>query len=155
MQAWRISKADDLTGLSGAGAALYGGRWNPPDVPAVYLGLSPSGCALDPVILAGHVPQLRFKIMHLELPAAPDLYGAPAVEQLPLGWDNLPPDRPSMDFGGEWLERNEQLGLILPSAALDDTRLMLINPRHPACRQIQVVQITDFIYGKPGTRRAA
>jgi RES domain-containing protein len=155
MQAWRIGKADDISDFSGAGAALYGGRWNPPDLPAVYLGLSPSGCALDPVILAGHVPQLRFKLMHLELPAEPELYEAPAVERLPLGWDTFPADRPSMDFGGEWLERNEQLGLILPSAAMDETRLVLINPQHPACRRIKVVQITDFIYGKPGSRRAA
>jgi RES domain-containing protein len=155
MHAWRISKADDITGLSGAGAAVYGGRWNPPDVPAVYLGLSPSGCALDPVILAGHVPQLRFKLMHLELPPAPELYETPAVDQLPMGWDNFPADRPSMDYGGEWLERNDQLGLILPSAAMEEIQLVLINPKHPACSQIKVLQITDFFYGKSGTRTAA
>lgn len=155
MQAWRIGKADGISDLSGAGAALFGGRWNRPDQPALYMGLSPAGCALDPVILAGHVQHLPFKLMHLQLPCDPALYEEPALEALPLGWDSLPPDRPSMDFGGNWLARNQRLGLILPSAAMDGTRSLLINPRHPACSQIRVLQISDFIYGKPGTRRAA
>lgn len=155
MQAWRIGKAQDIEDLSGAGAAQFGGRWNPPDQPAIYLGLSPSGCALDPVILAGHVPHLPFKLMHLQLPRDPELYEEPPLAELPLGWDNLPPDRPSMEFGGRWLERNEHFGLILPSAAMDGTRCLLVNPWHPACSRISVVQITDFIYGKPGARRAA
>ena len=155
MLAWRIGKADDITDLSGAGAAQFGGRWNRPEQPAIYLGLSPSGCALDPVIIAGHVPHLAFKLVHLELPADPDLYHEPAVDQLPLGWNAFPADRPSREFGGRWLERNHQLGLILPSAALEDVRCLLINPRHPACSRIRVLQITDFLYGKPGVPRAA
>lgn len=155
MQAWRIGKAEDITDLSGAGAALFGGRWNRSDQPAVYLGLSPSGCALDPVLLAGHVPHLPFKLMHLQLPCDPALYEEPPLAELPWGWDSLPPDRPSMDFGSLWLERNQRLGLILPSAAMNGTRCLLINPRHPASHLIRVLQITDFVYGKPGTRQAA
>jgi RES domain-containing protein len=147
MRAWRIGKARDLNELTGAGAALYGGRWNHPDHPALYLGLSAAGCALDTIMLAGHVPCLPLKLVELQLPDDPALYAEPSRAQLPPGWDALPADKAGMDFGTAWLERTEQLGLILPSATTDHTRCLMINPKHPAMAQVKVVQASDFIYG--------
>ncbi len=149
MQAWRIGKASDIGDLSGKGAALFGGRWNHPDQPALYLGLSPTGCALDTLVLSGHVTHLPLKLIRLQLPDDPQLYSEPALGQLPAGWNALPADKPSMDFGSRWLVGAEQLGLILPSVTADQTRCLLINPIHPAARQIEVLQVTDFFYGKP------
>ena len=41
--AWRTTKSDYAdTAFSGEGARLYGGRWNPVGVPAVYLSSSRS-----------------------------------------------------------------------------------------------------------------
>lgn len=147
MRAWRIGKACDVTDLTGVGAALYGGRWNHPDHPALYLGLNAAGCALDTVILAGHVPCLPLKLIELQLPDNPALYHEPTRQQLPTGWNALPADKASMDFGTDWLERIEHLGLILPSATTDQTRCLMINPKHPAMDQIKVLQSSDFIYG--------
>lgn len=152
MQAWRIAKAGDIDDLSGTGAGLFGGRWNHPDTPALYLRLSPTDCALDPLILAGHLPRLPLRLMHLQLPDDPDLYQEPPLSQLPTGWDALPADKPSMDFGSCWLERTEQLGLILPSVTMDRARCLLVNPGHSAFSQIEVLQVSDFVYGKPGAR---
>lgn len=152
MRAWRIGRAADIDDLSGAGAARFGGRWNHPDVPALYLSLDLSGCALDTLILAGHIPQLPFKLMHLQLPDDPQLYLQPTPAQLPAGWAALPADKPSMDFGSHWLQSGTQLGLILPSVTEGQTRCLLINPRHPAARQIDVLQIADFCYGKAAVR---
>lgn len=148
MQAWRIAKASVISDLSGEGAALLGGRWNPPEQPALYLGLSPAACALDAALIAGHLLRLPLKLMHLQLPTDPDLYLEPPEASLPDGWDSLPPDRPSLAFGSEWLTRGEQLGLILPSATLKQTRCLMINPRHPAHSQIKVLQVTDFVLGR-------
>ncbi len=152
MLAWRIGKASDICDLSGTGAAIFGGRWNHPDQPALYLGLSPTGCALDTVMLAGHVPHLPLKLMQLQLPNDSELYQEPPLLQLPSGWDALPADKPSMDFGSRWLEEGRALGLILPSVTTEQTRCLLVNPRHPAASQIQVVQVTDFIYCRPTAR---
>jgi RES domain-containing protein len=147
MRAWRIGKTCDVGELTGAGAARYGGRWNHPHHPALYLGLSAAGCALDTVMLAGHVPCLPLKLIELHLPDHPALYHEPTRQQLPPGWDALPADKASMDFGTAWLERSEHLGLILPSATTDHTRCLMINPKHPAMAQVKVLQSSDFIYG--------
>lgn len=149
MQAWRIGKAGDIEDLSGNGAALFGGRWNHADQPALYFGLSPTDCALDPVILAGHVPRLALKLMQLQLPDDPDLYQQVQPDELPEGWDTLPADKPSMDFGSAWLTRARHLGLILPSVVTGHARCLLVNPAHAAMKRIEVMQVTDFIYGKP------
>jgi RES domain-containing protein len=154
MQAWRIGKAGNVSELTGAGAALYGGRWNHPDHPALYLGLSTASCALDTFMLAGHVPCLPLKLVELQLPDDPALYKEPNLQQLPEGWDALPADKASMDFGTTWLERTEHLGLILPSATMDQTRCLMINPKHPAMKQVTIVQSTDFIYGLARARVA-
>lgn len=147
MRAWRIGKACNMNELTGAGAALYGGRWNHPHHPALYLGLSTAGCALDTVMLAGHVPCLPLKLVELQLPDNPALYHEPNLQQLPAGWDALPADKPSMDFGTVWLESIEHLGLILPSATTYQTRCLMINPKHPAMAQVKILQSSDFIYG--------
>ena len=149
MQAWRIGKIDDIDDFSGAGAARFGGRWNHAEQPALYFGLSLTDCALDPIILAGHVPRLPLKLMLLHLPDDPALYQEPSVDRLPPGWDSLPADKPSMDFGSRWLERAAHLGMILPSVVTGQARCLLINPRHAAVAQIRILQVSDFIYGKP------
>lgn len=149
MQAWKIGKAEGIDDLSGAGAARFGGRWNHAEQPALYFGLSPTDCALDPIILAGHVPRLPLKLIWLDLPDDQALYHAPPIERLPLGWDSLPADKPSMDFGSDWLENAQHFGLILPSVVTGQPSCLLINPRHAAIEQIKVLQVSDFIYGKP------
>ncbi|MEX6666915.1 RES family NAD+ phosphorylase [Pseudomonas sp. W2-17] len=147
MQAWRISKANAANDLSGTGAAQFGGRWNHADQPAVYLALSASGCALDTLVQCASLPQPGFQLVHLQLPDDPALYWQPALAQLPPGWEVTPADRPSMDFGSAWLERREQLGLIVPSAIITHTRNLLLNPRHPAMAQVRVLDVRPFACG--------
>ncbi|MDX1366877.1 RES family NAD+ phosphorylase [Pseudomonas sp.] len=146
MRAWRISKANRATDLSGKGAAIEGGRWNDAEVPAVYLGLSPGICVLETFVHQTRRPVIPMKITVLELPDEPGLYLEPALNDLPEGWASLPADRPSMAYGTAWLGRNEQLGLILPSAVMRIERNIMLNPRHPAMAVVQIVEVLDFAY---------
>ncbi|RAU39889.1 RES domain-containing protein [Pseudomonas sp. RIT412] len=154
MHAWRLAMADAIFDFSGKGAAQFGGRWNYPEHPALYLGLTPATCVWDTTWMAGHLPRLPLKLMHLRLPATPELYLELTAAQLPKDWDALPADRPSMTLGSEWLAKGEHLGLIVPSATLEQVRWLMINPRHPACDRIQVLQVTDFVCGRPQRSRA-
>jgi RES domain-containing protein len=147
MQAWRICKSSHANDLSGGGAARFGGRWNHADQPAVYLALSAAGCALDTFVQCASVSRPGFTLVHLQLPDDPTLYWQPALARLPEGWDITPADRPSMDFGSAWLERREQLGLIVPSAAITHTRNLLLNPRHPAMAQVKVLDVRPISCG--------
>ncbi|WNZ76428.1 RES family NAD+ phosphorylase [Pseudomonas sp. P105] len=146
MRAWRIAKAKRATDLSGTGAAIEGGRWNDQDVPAVYMGLTPAICCLETFVHAGGEPGFPMKITCFELPADTTLYLEPDPKTLPDGWESLPADRPSMDFGTTWLKASTHLGLIVPSAVLALERNIVINPLHPAVSMIKVIEVFDFMY---------
>lgn len=146
MRAWRIAKAKRATDLSGLGAAIEGGRWNEQDVPAVYMGLTPAICCLETFVHADGEPAFPLKITCFELPAEPSLYLEVDPTTLPDGWASLPADRPSMDYGTQWLQSNTHLGLIVPSAVLVLEKNVVINPGHPAASRIKVIQVYDFIY---------
>jgi RES domain-containing protein len=128
------------------GAAIEGGRWNHEDVPAVYMGLSPAICCLETYVHASGQPAVPLKITCFELPATTSLFWEPKPEELPRGWALLPADRPSMDFGTDWLRGNQQLGMIVPSAVLPLERNVVINPRHQAVVRIKVIDVFDFAY---------
>ncbi|KII27608.1 RES domain-containing protein [Pseudomonas fluorescens] len=146
MKAWRIAKAKRANDLSGMGAAIEGGRWSDQDVAAVYMGLTPAICCLETFVHAGGEPTFPMKITCFELPADPTLYLEPDPKTLPEGWASLPADRPSMDFGTYWLKANTHLGLIVPSAVMVLERNVVINPSHPAVKEIKVVDVFDFMY---------
>ncbi|MGP0171299.1 RES family NAD+ phosphorylase [Pseudomonas sp. NCHU5208] len=146
MLAWRIAKASRATDLSGRGAAIEGGRWNDQDIPAVYMGLTPAICCLETFVHADGEPIVPLKITCFELPSEPSLFLEVSGSSLPAGWANLPADRPSMEFGSAWLKSNTHLGLIVPSAVLPLERNVVINPSHPAVKQIQVIDVYDFMY---------
>lgn len=145
MKAWRIAKAKRATDLSGYGAALEGGRWNHKDVPALYLGLSPSVCCLETFVHASGPPVMPLKIIYLELPDDAPYY---TPDILPEGWQSLPADRASMDFGTEWLNSLHHLGMIVPSAVMPLDQNIVINPRHSAWSKIRIIDIQEFLYDK-------
>lgn len=146
MFAWRITKARRARDLSGIGAALDGGRWNDVDVPALYMGLSPAICCLETFVHTTRYPALPLKITRFILPDDAALYLEPSPSELPLGWQAIPPDRPSMTFGTNWLQGKTHLGLIVPSAVLPLERNVVINPRHPGIDGVQVDEVFDFMY---------
>lgn len=152
MDAWRVGKAKHAEDLSGAGAAIVGGRWNDMDVPALYLGFTPAICCLEAFVNASGPPAFQMKLARVSLPDDMGLYLRP--DELPSGWDAKPADRPSMEFGTNWLRSQTHLGLIVPSAVLPAEFNIVINPKHPAANRIQVVELLDFFYdprmfGKP------
>lgn len=144
MIAWRLSRAKYVNDLSGTGAAIVGGRWNNKDFPALYLGENPAICCLEHFVNAAGPPSTAMVLAQIELPEDEGLYWEP--DALPPGWDSKPADTPSMDFGTAWLRSASHLGLIVPSAVLPVQKNFVINPRHPACSGIKVIEVQDFFY---------
>ncbi|PHV11688.1 RES family NAD+ phosphorylase [Chitinimonas sp. BJB300] len=153
MQAWRICDARYANDLSGSGAAIYGGRWNPIGTPAVYAALNPATAALETFAhLGNHDKQLRV-LVTLALPDNPRLYTETSAADLPAGWDSLPAGPASMGHGDRFLQSGMHLGLVLPSILVPEARNIVLNPRHPAFAQITFVQTRPFtfdarLYGK-------
>ncbi|MBI6851573.1 RES family NAD+ phosphorylase [Pseudomonas cichorii] len=144
MEAWRVTTPAFATDLSGQGAALYGGRWNHREHKALYFGMSAAICALEAVIHCTEVPRIALKLVRVKLPDEPQLYCEPDLQPLGESWASHPADIQSMDFGTAWLTHSQQLGLIVPSSALPQARNILLNPRHPAAKRIEILEITDF-----------
>jgi RES domain-containing protein len=128
--------------LDGEGARLYGGRWNLPGVPAVYLAESRALAALEILV---HAPRealkLNWIVIELEIPEA--LIEKVPFAKLPENWQLQPSSHHAQTFGTRWLRDYRNLALKLPSVVIPEEKSLLLNPRDPAMR--------DLKPGKPQT----
>lgn len=128
---WRIVKralADRA--FTGEGARLYGGRWNSPGRPAVYLGGSPATAALE-VLAHNARPSLlsqQFVILEARLPqdAVLDL----DVSTLPVGWNDPQDQTLAAAIGDAWLSSAASLALRVPSAVIPLEKNLVVNVAH-------------------------
>lgn len=148
---WRIGvdaptyRADDL---SGKGAELTGGRWNPPGMPMVYCAGTRALACLETIVHlnSGGLPLNRY-LVEVTIPAA--LAAAAEVcseADLEVGWDALPASVTSLDFGSGWLKSRRAAVLILPSAIVPEEENILINPLHPGAASVKARKVRRWRY---------
>jgi len=137
-----VQKQWAATALDGEGARLYGGRWNPPGVAAVYLAESRALAALEILV---HAPReaLRLEWMVIELEIADSFIDQVPPAKLPENWRLQPSSHQAQAFGARWLRDYRNLALRLPSVVIPQEHSLLLNPLHPVFREI-----------KPGKPRA-
>jgi RES domain-containing protein len=115
--------------MTGEGARLAGGRWNPAGLPAVYLAESRALAALEVLV---HAPRellaLDWRIFEVEVPD--DRIETADLGRLPGDWRNLPSSVGARRFGEAWLRRGGALALRLPSAIIPEESAILVNPLH-------------------------
>ncbi|MBI2153527.1 MAG: RES family NAD+ phosphorylase [Candidatus Rokubacteria bacterium] len=143
IRVWRISKAKNAA-FDGEGARLSGGRWNHPGTAVVYTSST----------LALAVLEL---FVHLDPSEAPDdLVAIPAdipaslpitrirPAQLPTNWRRYPAPAALADLGTRWARGRKTAVLAVPSAVIPLDLNYLLNPLHPAFKQIRVGEKTPF-----------
>jgi len=114
---------------SGEGAKRYGGRWNLQGNSALYGSASVSSSLLerltiDPELFASE-RYVLYSIMELDVPDKKVFM--PEINELPEGWDTLPPKRVSQEYGTQ-LFQDGGLCFGVPSI-VDKTSLnFVINP---------------------------
>ena len=141
---YRISKNVHIRDLTGAGARLYGGRWNHRGVPLIYTSESRSLATVE-------------YLVHLSLPEAPrDLSMATlevpddiVPEQLDLSslsrnWRASPAPVKLADLGTEWARSRTSLLLRVPSAVIEHEHNMLINPAHDGMFRVKLVKVESY-----------
>ena len=154
MRAWRLSKAQWATNFDGVGAALFGGRWNAQDVPAIYLALDSSTCVLETFVHQSGPPQIDMVMVEVQLPDDPALYLQPALYELPKGWDDLPADNASRTYGSTFLQQSGKFGLLVPSVVNHLAYNIVLSPNHRARFDIQVLGTHAFTYDSRLFRRS-
>lgn len=150
MKVFRLAKertgryrADDL---SGAGAALAGGRWNPRGMAVLYTSCYASTALLEArVHTMGMLPAGHLFLVTLELSDSD--FGNATVPEMPADWNALDHDPAStVTLGRTWLEKGETLAMKVPSVVCPTDFNLLLNPRHVNMRDVVVVdkQLLDI-----------
>jgi RES domain-containing protein len=130
MRFWRICRRRYAAeAATGAGARLYGGRWNTRGISMVYastslalaavetfVNLEPNLAPSDLVSVEGEIPD-AVAIDRLEIKVLPGRWRESRDESLRA-------------FGDEWIRGGETAALLVPSAAIRGEWNVLLNPAH-------------------------
>ncbi|UOE47698.1 RES family NAD+ phosphorylase [Mucilaginibacter sp. SMC90] len=140
---YRITKCNYAADLSGAGARLYGGRWNSEGKPMLYLASSRSLAVLevlvhlDPLIIPGN-----YCLVEIEVPD--DKITTVKVEQLPEDWRDISGPVILREFGDTFLKKQEYLLMKVPSSIVPAEYNYLLNPLHPDAFDVKLLKREPF-----------
>lgn len=137
MRFWRICRRRySAEAASGAGARLYGGRWNSRGVSVVYASTSLALAAVETFV--NLEPNLRPADLVSIEGAIPDELETRRLDPatLPPGWQETR-DESLRRFGDEWIRGGESAALLVPSAAIRGEWNLLLNPAHPDFSKIK------------------
>ena len=145
MLVFRIVKpAFAASALSGEGARRFGGRWNPPGIGCVYAAGSRALAALELLVHASpELLRVEFQLITVEVPDELIETGL----RPPVCWNELPAGAASQDFGFHWLRHSAAAAkavLAVPSILIPEEMNYLINPLHPAMRDIHIRKRRSF-----------
>lgn len=155
MRIWRLARAV-YNPLSGEGARLYGGRWNPVGLPVVYTSAHLSLSVLELLVHVdpGDLPN-DLAAFEIELPDDL-LIETVSTDDLPDGW-NLAATAPACrEIGRRWIEGGSSPVLRVPSAVVPQEANYLVSPAHPEASRIREVGRAPFRFDPrlPGVREA-
>jgi RES domain-containing protein len=137
LRLWRIATGGHAV-WSGEGAQLFGQRWNPPGLPAIYAGTSFAICLVEILVHANRKspPSAARFVEALVLDDVSREAFDPAWRP---GWDDPYNMSVAQAFGRDWIERRRSALLVVPSvvtAGRDDN--VVVNPDHPDAARIWV-----------------
>lgn len=130
------------TALSGEGARKFGGRWNSPGLPVVYLGESRALTALE-LLVHLTTPSSRKKgytLLEISLPK--ELLSQATI--IDDDWNISPATMASQSVGDEWLRSRSSLALRVPSTLVHEESVILLNPLHPEFHQVKLLDERPF-----------
>lgn len=144
VNAWRITKRRyAASAFDGEGARLYGGRWNSPGKPAVYVSESRALATLE--ILAGlRTPVVIPAYALIGVAFDEGLVSSVPDEALPSDWKIYPPAPSTQLLGDQWLRENVSAALRVPSALIPGEFNYLLNPLHPDFSSIRIGKPIDL-----------
>jgi RES domain-containing protein len=144
LRLWRIVTGPHPV-WSSHGARLYGQRWNPPGLPAIYAGTSFAVCLIELLVHANRKsPPSGARFVEAEVPddVSRERFDPTALP----GWDDPRDTSIAQAFGKAWIESRRSALLIVPSvvtAGHDDN--VVVNPDHADAVRIAVGPETPVI----------
>ena len=134
MDAWRISRFPDLSGIGGT---LYPGRWHTAGRPVVYLADSIGGAMLETLV--------HLQVQHDEVPSGYQALLVHVPDDVSIARITPPDDwksslQTTQALGDSWLRETSAALARVPSALMPQLHNFLLNPLHPDAARITVTQ---------------
>jgi len=123
---------------------LSGGRWNHPGTPVVYTSPTPALAALE---LFVHLDVSEIPDDFVAIPAdIPESLAMARIspKRLPADWRRHPAPQALAEIGTKWVQERKTAVLAVPSAVIPLEENYLLNPLHPAFRQIRIGKPKPF-----------
>jgi len=143
MTVYRITSSKYGDDISGYGASIKGGRWNPRGVRALYTSMHVSLACLE---IAVHlIPQIEppsFDLLQLHIPD--DSVKMYTKDDLPNDWDTPDGINECITVGEKWLDNNEYLALKVPSSIVNIEYNFVLNPQHARYAEVKVIDLQQF-----------
>jgi len=147
MYVYRIAKEKYINDLTGTGAKMVGGRWNPKGVPILYTSSSVSLAILE--VLA-HLPPAYFPndmwMATIDIPE--QLIQRTTMDVLPEDWNHVPPRISSQKYTESWFSEGVFLGIEVPSIISPIEKNILINPLHKNFNQVKMITSEPFSFDR-------
>ena len=130
--------------MSGEGARLFGGRWNPPGTAVVYASESRALAVLEAFVhLALEARTMSFVLYTIRLPA-----------RLRVRHAALPASpQSSEDAGRAWIDEGRALALVVPSVLVPQEKNFVLNARHPHFARLEIATPEPFSFDERLWRR--
>lgn len=129
--------------FDGEGARRFGGRWNSPGVPLVYLSEHLSLCVVETLVHLGR-EQLPPDLVAYEVELADE--HIETLPEAPPGWFADPLLRQTRRYGDTWAEERRSLALRVPSAVIRREYNLLFNALHPATDGVRLLSQEPFSF---------
>lgn len=146
MTVYRLSRHKYAYDLSGRGAEISGGRWNPKGYAALYTGESRALCMAE---VAVHLPYgilpMNYCMISIEIPAKCSTLSY-SIDELADGWNQFPYIDETQQMGREFLLQGKALVLKVPSAVVEGDHNYIINPEHAEFKKVRVTEVRDFSF---------
>lgn len=146
MRVWRVSLAiHAANAFDGEGAALAGGRWNPPGTPVVYTSETLSLAALEFFVNFNSRRPVPLVTIEAEIsdaiePVSMDPLG------LPSDWRGHRHAESLRAIGAGWIRAAESAVLSVPSVLIPQERNYLLNPAHRDFKKIRIGKPERFSF---------
>ena len=125
-------------------------RWTSDRVDAVYASDSPAGALLEFLANCEGEPPATAYLARANIP----LDRITVVQGYPSGWNTLPHTADVQQIGDAWATSHQSLAAQVPSALVDETRTIILNPAHVDAPLLQGVHVTPLRIDDRLRRRA-
>ncbi|MDR6807987.1 RES domain-containing protein [Dyadobacter sp. BE34] len=143
MIAYRLAARAYIDDLSGSGAKLFGGRWNPVGCPCIYASQNLSLALLEKYVHAEFRESMeRLALLRIDIPDDDKLVFHVDDRQLKKNWAN--DISYSQWIGEQILTDPEIIAFTTPSAIVPSERNVILNPLAKKFGVIQFLPAVDF-----------